>query len=37
MTDLSSQTLHVVSRELATTLNEARVALERFAEHPDNQ
>ena len=24
MTDLSSQTLHVVRRELATTLNEAR-------------
>ena len=36
MTDLSSQTLHVVSRELATTLNEARVALEGFAEHPDS-
>ena len=36
MTDLSSQTLHVVSRELTTTLNEARVALEGFAEHPDS-
>jgi chemosensory pili system protein ChpA (sensor histidine kinase/response regulator) len=36
MTDLSSQTLHVVNRELTTTLNEARVALEGFAEHPDS-
>ena len=36
MTDLSSQTLHVVNRELTATLNEARVALEGFAEHPDS-
>jgi len=36
MSDLSSQTLHVVNRELTTTLNEARVALEGFAEHPDS-
>ena len=35
MTEVSSQTLHVVSKELATTLNEARVALENFAEHPE--
>jgi chemosensory pili system protein ChpA (sensor histidine kinase/response regulator) len=35
MTDVSSQTLHVVSKELGTTLNEARVALENYAEHPD--
>jgi chemosensory pili system protein ChpA (sensor histidine kinase/response regulator) len=27
--------LHVVSKELGTTLNEARVALENFAEHPE--
>ena len=36
MTDLSSQTLHVVSKELGATLNDARVALENFAEHPDS-
>src|SRR5438132_833838 len=36
MTDVSSQTLHVVSKELGATLNEARVALENFAEHPDS-
>jgi chemosensory pili system protein ChpA (sensor histidine kinase/response regulator) len=35
MTEVSSQTLHVVSKELATTLNEARVALENYAEHPE--
>ena len=35
MTEVSSQTLHVVSKELGTTLNEARVALENFAEHPE--
>ncbi len=35
MTEVSSQTLHVVSKELAATLNEARVALENFAEHPE--
>ncbi len=36
MTELSSQTLHVVNKELATTLTEARVALENFAEHLDS-
>ncbi len=36
MSEVSAQTLHVVSKELATTLNDARVALENFAEHPDN-
>ncbi len=35
MTDISSQTLHVVAKELAATLNEARAALEAYAEHPD--
>ncbi len=35
MTEVSSQTLHVVSKELSATLNEARVALENFAEHPE--
>jgi chemosensory pili system protein ChpA (sensor histidine kinase/response regulator) len=35
MADLSSQTLHVVSKELGTTLNEARVLLENYAEHPE--
>jgi chemosensory pili system protein ChpA (sensor histidine kinase/response regulator) len=35
MAEVSSQTLHVVSKELATTLNEARVALENYAEHPE--
>ena len=35
MTEVSSQTLHVVSKELGTTLNDARVALENFAEHPE--
>ena len=32
MTDISSQTLHIVAKELATTLNEARAALEAYAE-----
>ena len=36
MSEVSSQTLHVVSKELSATLNEARVALENFAEHPEN-
>src|SRR5258705_10517945 len=36
MSELSSQTLHLVAKELGTTLNEARVALENFAEHGDN-
>ena len=35
MTDISSQTLHVVAKELATTLNDARAALEAYAERPD--
>src|SRR6266850_1411067 len=36
MSELSSQTLHLVAKELGTTLNEARVALENFSEHGDN-
>ena len=36
MSEVSAQTLHVVSKELTTTLNDARVALENFTEHPDN-
>ncbi len=36
MSEVSSQTLHLVAKELGTTLNEARVALENFAEHGDN-
>jgi chemosensory pili system protein ChpA (sensor histidine kinase/response regulator) len=35
MTDISSQTLHIVAKELATTLNDARASLEAFAERPD--
>jgi chemosensory pili system protein ChpA (sensor histidine kinase/response regulator) len=35
MTDLSSQTLHIVAKELAITLNEARAALEAYAERSD--
>ena len=35
MTDLSSQTLHVVAKELAATLGDARAALESYAERPD--
>ncbi len=35
MTDIRSQTLHFVSKELATTLHEARAALEAYAERPD--
>jgi chemosensory pili system protein ChpA (sensor histidine kinase/response regulator) len=35
MTDISSQTLHIVAKELTTTLNEARAALESYAERPD--
>jgi len=34
-TDISSQTLHIVAKELATTLNEARTALETYAERSD--
>jgi chemosensory pili system protein ChpA (sensor histidine kinase/response regulator) len=37
MTDISSQTLHLVAKELATTLNDARAALEAFAERPDQR
>jgi chemosensory pili system protein ChpA (sensor histidine kinase/response regulator) len=35
MTDISSQTLHIVAKELTTTLNDARAALEAYAERPD--
>ncbi len=35
MTDISTQTLHVVAKELGTTLNEARAGLESYAERPD--
>ena len=36
MSEVSSQTLHLVAKELGTTLSEARVALENFAEQGDN-
>ena len=36
MTDLSSQTLHLVARELAVELGEARAALEHFGEQQDD-
>ena len=36
MAEVSSQTLHIVARELASELNEARVALEAFGEQQDN-
>jgi len=35
MTDISSQTLHIVAKELAVTLNDARAALEAYADHTD--
>src|ERR1700683_558505 len=35
MSDIRSQTLHLVAKELATTLTEARSALESYAERPD--
>src|SRR5437879_13916342 len=35
MTDLSSQTLHLVARELTAELNEARNALEYFGEQQE--
>ncbi len=35
MTDITSQTLHVVAKELAVTLNDARAALEAYADRPD--
>ncbi len=37
MTDISSQTLHLVAKELATTLNDARASLEAYAERPDQR
>jgi chemosensory pili system protein ChpA (sensor histidine kinase/response regulator) len=37
MTDISSQTLHIVAKELTTTLNDARAALEGYAERPDQR
>lgn len=36
MTDLATQTLHLVARELAATLNETRLALEAFEEDPQD-
>ena len=35
MTDISSQTLHIVAKELTATLNEARASLEAYVERPD--
>jgi len=35
MTDISSQTLHIVAKELTATLNEARASLEAYAERSD--
>jgi chemosensory pili system protein ChpA (sensor histidine kinase/response regulator) len=37
MTDISSQTLHIVAKELTATLNDARTALEGYAERPDQR
>ncbi len=37
MTDISSQTLHIVAKELATTLNDARASLEAYAERSDQR
>jgi chemosensory pili system protein ChpA (sensor histidine kinase/response regulator) len=37
MTDISSQTLHIVAKELNATLNDARAALEAYAERPDQR
>ena len=37
MTDISSQTLHIVAKELNTTLNDARASLEAYAERPDQR
>src|SRR5271168_1884822 len=37
MTDISSQTLHLVAKELATTLNDARASLEAFADRTDQR
>ena len=36
MAEVAQQTLHVVARELGTTLGEARAALETFAEQPSS-
>ncbi|MBS0614126.1 MAG: Hpt domain-containing protein, partial [Proteobacteria bacterium] len=35
MTEISSQTLHVVAKELGATMNDARAALEAYSERPD--
>ncbi len=37
MTDISSQTLHIVAKELAATLNDARSSLEAYAERSDQR
>jgi chemosensory pili system protein ChpA (sensor histidine kinase/response regulator) len=37
MTEISSQTLHVVAKELAVTLGEARASLEAYAERSDQR
>src|SRR5277367_2348778 len=37
MTDLSSQTLHIVAKELNATLNDARALLEAYADRPDQR
>jgi chemosensory pili system protein ChpA (sensor histidine kinase/response regulator) len=37
MTDISSQTLHIVAKELNATLNDARALLEAYAERPDQR
>src|SRR5260221_608087 len=37
MTDISSQTLHIVAKELAMTLNDARASLEAYAERSDQR
>jgi chemosensory pili system protein ChpA (sensor histidine kinase/response regulator) len=37
MTDISSQTLHIVAKELGATLNDARASLEAYAERPDQR
>jgi chemosensory pili system protein ChpA (sensor histidine kinase/response regulator) len=37
MTDISSQTLYIVAKELAATLNDARASLEAYAERSDQR
>jgi chemosensory pili system protein ChpA (sensor histidine kinase/response regulator) len=37
MTDISSQTLHIVAKELSATLNDARASLEAYADRPDQR